>query len=74
MKEATYRVVRFSTVSGYRFAAMAWTETAIISTRDHLDYTAARAELDEACAAIGVKPRWFDGEYEATDGGLRSAG
>lgn len=72
MIDAQFRLIRFDLVSGPRWIGVAWNYdvACLVSTRDHESYIAAREDLGRVCDTMGVRLRWFDGEYRQEGGML----
>lgn len=68
MKPATYRVIHFTKPN--RYVGLAWNYdlAVLVSTQDFETYTQARIALGKVCIDQNVQLKWFDGEYECTDG------
>lgn len=73
MKDASYKIIHFppnAHLEKSSYAAVAWnySEGVLLATSGHSTYTKARDELDLICSKHNVWLRWFDGEYNCTDG------
>lgn len=71
--DCTFRVILFRTrTKGRRFVAIAWNYDEgvfVTSGPSKSTYTEARGDLDKIAEGMGLKLRWFDGEWEHTGNG-----
>ena len=70
-KQATYRIIHFTTLDKYIGVAWNYNEAVLVSTTDFPTYTEARKQLKVNCKAVNVELKWFDGEYDCVDGSMQ---